>query len=80
MIREFGYVRIGTAVPEVRAADVTGNVDRLVASAEEAAAAGCDLVVFPELCITGYTCGDLFLNTHLLCTAEQGLADFLART
>ena len=80
MIREFGYVRIGTAVPEVRAADVTGNVDRLVASAEEAAEAGCDLVVFPELCITGYTCGDLFLNTHLLCTAEQGLADFLART
>jgi NAD+ synthase (glutamine-hydrolysing) len=80
MIREFGYVRIGTAVPEVRAADVTGNVERLVASAKHASDAGCDLVVFPELCITGYTCADLFLNTHLLNTAEQGLADFLDRT
>jgi NAD+ synthase (glutamine-hydrolysing) len=80
MIREFGYVRIGTAVPEVRAADVTGNVERLVTSAKQASEAGCDLVVFPELCITGYTCADLFLNTHLLNTSEQGLADFLDRT
>ncbi len=80
MIREFGYVRVGTAVPVVRAADVTGNVERLVASAKHANDAGCDLVVFPELCITGYTCADLFLNMHLLNTAEQGLADFLDRT
>lgn len=80
MIREFGYVRIGTAVPLVRAADVTGNVDRLVASAKQAAEAGCDLVVFPELCLTGYTCADLFLQTHLLDLAERGLADFLERT
>ena len=80
MIREFGYVRIGTAVPEVRAADVTGNVERLIASARQASDAGCDVVVFPELCLTGYTCADLFLNTHLLTAAERGLADFLDRT
>jgi NAD+ synthase (glutamine-hydrolysing) len=80
MIASFGYVRLGAAVPEVRAAAVARNVDSMLALAREAAAAGCDVVTFPELCISGYTCADLFAQRRLTDACLQGLYRFARET
>ncbi|MDD2597673.1 MAG: NAD(+) synthase [Kiritimatiellae bacterium] len=77
MNRELGYCRVGAAVPVVRPGAVSANVSSMLRCAEEAAAAGADVLVFPELSITGYTCADLFLHAALLDAAVQGLAEFL---
>ena len=79
-MREFGYVRIATAVPRVRAGAVQANLASMAALAEEAASRSCDIVVFPELCVTGYTCADLFQQRTLLEAAEAALAEFLEAT
>ena len=68
------YIRIACAVPPVCVADVKQNVKDICNKIADAEKAGCDLVVFPELAITGYTCGDLFFQQTLLDTAVAGLA------
>ena len=60
------YIRIACAVPPVRVGDVTKNVEDICARIEEADGQGVDLVVFPELALTGYTCADLFFQDTLL--------------
>lgn len=80
MNRALGMVRIAAAVPRLRLCDVSANLTELVRLAEEAAAQSCDVVVFPELCVTGYTCGDLFHQTRLLDRAEEAVAEFAHRT
>ena len=72
-LAEHGFVRAAVASPELRVADVEFNVGKIVEQLEQAAAAGCALVVFPELCVTGYTCADLFYQRALLSKAEEGL-------
>ena len=77
-IHQYGFIRAAAAVPKVRPADVDGNlasVKRLVA---EAAERGVDAAVFPELCLTGYTCADLFYQPTLLERAERALAEVIA--
>ena len=80
MIGEYGLVRVGVAVPDVRAADIANNVASMQTLAATAAKQGCDVVLFPELCITGYTCADLFSHELLLRSALKGLEDFAADT
>lgn len=80
MIASFGYVRLGAAVPEVRAAAVSDNVSSMLALARQATAAGCDVVAFPELCICGYTCGDLFAQRRLTDACLAGLYRFADET
>lgn len=80
MNRQLDWFRIGTAVPHTRVADVAANVDALVALATQAANRSCDLVVFPELSITSYTCGELFQQRALLDAARCGLRTFADRT
>lgn len=80
MIARFGYVRVGTAVPAVRAAAVRENVASMLGLARAADADGCDVVVFPELCISGYTCADLFAQRRLTDAALTGLLRFAAET
>jgi NAD+ synthase (glutamine-hydrolysing) len=58
---------------------VTANVASISALAKRAAEAGTDVLVFPELCVTGYTCGDLFFQPTLLDAAEKGLSAFLKK-
>jgi NAD+ synthase (glutamine-hydrolysing) len=77
MITTFGHVRIAAAVPPVRAAAVTENVKGILQLAERAADQDCDAVVFPELCLTGYTCADLFQQRALLQAVEDGLQSVL---
>ena len=61
-----GFVKIAAATPDLRVADCAYNASEIVKQAKQAAAKGAHLVVFPELCLTGYTCGDLFLQRTLL--------------
>ena len=76
-----GFVKVAARTPEVRVADVDFNVDRCVDVTREAVERdGAKLVVLPELCITGYTCEDLFWQDALLDAAQQGLFDYAERT
>ena len=61
-----GFVKIAAATPALRVADCVYNAAEIVKQAGEAARKGAQLIVFPELCLTGYTCGDLFLQQTLL--------------
>lgn len=78
--KRFGFVRTAVCSPELRVADVRFNTDRIVEALEKAEAAGADLVVFPELCLTGYTCGDLLYQKLLLEQATAALLELAERT
>ena len=75
-----GFVKTAVATPAIRVADCAYNAARIVALAKEADAAGVRLLVLPELCITGYTAGDLFLQETLLSGALAALAEILRET
>ncbi len=72
------FVRIACAVPAVRVGDVKKNTQDICDYIRKADAKSCDLVVFPELALTGYTCGDLFLQQTLQATVKEGLSAILA--
>lgn len=76
----YGYYRMAAVVPKVRVADVEANAAELIAAAQMAAEGGAQAIVFPELCLTGYTCGDLFFHPRLQQAALRGLAQFAAET
>ncbi len=75
-----GFFPIACATPPLRVADCTYNAEQIISLTREAAKNGSKLVVFPELCITGYTCGDLFLQQILLDGALQALRTILKET
>ena len=74
----YGYIKVAAAVPAVKVADCRANAEHIIAMMRLAAGRGVRAVVFPELCITAYTCGDLFLQSKLLGAARQALADITA--
>lgn len=75
-----GYVRVAAAVPFVHLADPENNVNEMYDIAWEAKAKKVQLMVFPELCITGYTCKDTFQQDTLQRAAVAALQNFLERT
>jgi NAD+ synthase (glutamine-hydrolysing) len=75
-----GFFRVSAAIPEVRPADCPFNAAQIIAMIEEAGRAQVQIVCFPELCITAYTCGDLFHQTALTDAAEAALAQIVSRT
>jgi len=75
-----GYARLAAVVPNVRVADVSFNVAKMLEAAERCSADNCDLAVFPELGITSYSCADLFHQSRLLDAAEAGLKQFCQAT
>ena len=76
-----GFVKVAAVTPEVRVADVAFNVDACVRAAQTACTVhGAMVVTLPELCLTAYTCEDLFWQDALLSAADKGLADFARRT
>lgn len=75
-----GFLKIACATPKIKVADCTANAKNIAEMAEEAANNGANMVVFPELCITGYTCGDLFLQDTLIQSAEKALSVILNDT
>ncbi|MDO5035894.1 MAG: NAD(+) synthase [Porphyromonas sp.] len=76
----YGYVKVAAAVPFVKVADCQYNIERTEQMVRQAEAQGVEMMTFPELSITGYTCGDLFLQPHLLEEAEKALCTLAKRT
>jgi NAD+ synthase (glutamine-hydrolysing) len=70
---ELGFVRVGVCSPALHVADVGANVRDICEAIDRATAASVDLLVLPELCLTGYSCGDLFYQRILLDRAVTGL-------
>lgn len=68
-----GFVKVAAVTPKIKVADPAYNAEVICAAIQEAAKAGAKLMVFPELCLTGYTCGDLFLQELLLNRAKEEL-------
>ena len=74
---EFDFLRVAAAVPELRVADTRFNAERTLDLLRDAEERACELVVFPECGLTGYTCADLFHQTTLLRSAEAALETLL---
>ena len=72
-VTDYGLVRVAAVVPQVNVADVDGNLAHMIESIDKAVKAQAHVVALPELCVTGYTCADLFGNELLLDAAEQAL-------
>ena len=72
-----GYARIAAAVPAAAVADIDSNLERTLALWREADVAGANVLVFPELGLSGYSIRDLCLNTALLDACEDALADLI---
>ena len=79
-MNHFGFVKVAAGLPLVRVGDPAHNAAQLEALIREAAAQGAQVVAFPELSVTGYTCGDLFLKPFLAQAAERVLGALLRRT
>ncbi len=69
----YGFIKVCAATPEIRVADVEFNTQNIIKVIEQSAANGSQLTVFPELCICGYTCGDLFNQPALIKACENAL-------
>lgn len=76
----YGFVRIGAAVPRLRVADIDYNMEQILKLIQQADQEQLAVLSFPELCLTGYTCGDLFLQGHLLQQAKEALLKLASAT
>ena len=76
----YGFVKVAAAVPRVKVADCKFNVGQIEKEIIIADGKGVQVIAFPELCITGYTCADLFAQQLLLEEAEMGLIQILNNT
>ena len=74
---KYGFVNVAAAVPTVKVADVEYNVQQIEGLIAQAEDRGVEIIVFPELCITGYSCQDLFKEQLLLDHAEEGVVKLL---
>ena len=79
-MQNYGFIKVAAAVPAVKVANCAYNAQEMEKLIRQAAGAGARVVVFPELSLTGYTCGDLFLQPALICAAEAALGALLRRT
>ena len=77
---QHGFIKVAAATPAIRVADPAYNAASCVALAEAAAASGVKLLVLPELCLTGATCGDLYSHDRLITGAKEALQSFAAET
>lgn len=73
----YNFLRVCQAVPKVSVADTVCNTANIISKLEDCEKAGADAVLFPELAVTGYTCGDLFFQKPLLCGAIDGIRSIL---
>ncbi len=74
---KYGFIKVAAAVPAVKVADVEYNVQEIERLITLADAESVEIVCFPELCMTGYSCQDLFKEQLLLSKAEEGLISLL---
>lgn len=79
-MHEHGFVRVATATPSVRTADVAYNVKGILREAQRAHDQNVDLVIYPELCVSSYAIDDLHLQNAMLDASEEGLASIAEAT
>ncbi len=75
-----GFIQVAAVTPQVKVADVEFNTQEVIRLLGEAAAKGAKIIVFPELVLTAYTCGDLFLQSSLIREAAKGLQEVIRAT
>lgn len=75
-----GFVKVAAATPDIRVADVEFNTQNIINAMEEAQENGAKMLVFPELCVTGYTCSDLFDHSVLLKASRKALLEIAENT
>ena len=75
-----GFVKVAAGTPKIRVADCAHNGEQIITLMRQAVDRGVKVLTLPELCLTGYTCGDLFLQDTLLRGAEEALACILTET
>ena len=75
-----GFVKVAAATPDIRVADVEFNTQNIINAMEEAQKNGAKILVFPELCVTGYTCSDLFDHSILLKASRKALLEIAENT
>lgn len=75
MRNKYGWVKTATGVFDIKIGDVEHNVNKIKEMVNKAVAEKVDVIVFPELCITGYSCQDMFLRKYLTDDAEAGLVE-----
>ena len=79
-MENFGFIKVAAAIPAVQVANCTANIVAIEQLIKQASAKGVQILGFPELCITGYTCADLFHNQLLITQAEKALAELIQHT
>lgn len=67
------YIRVASACPAIKVADINFNINEIISTIDKAAEVGTEIIVFPELSITGYTCGDLFRQRILIDTVNTAI-------
>ena len=75
-----GFIKVAAATPDIRVADVEFNTQNIINAMEEAQKNGAKILVFPELCVTGYTCSDLFDHSVLLKASKKALLEIAENT
>jgi NAD+ synthase (glutamine-hydrolysing) len=75
-----GFIKVATMTPDLRVADVAYNTNEIIKGIEKAYAENVVLLVFPELAVTGYTCGDLFNHRSFIDAAMKGVEDIVKAT
>ena len=77
---DYHFLKVCTVTPKMRLADCTYNIKEIIKTMKEAAQNGASLAVYPELCVTGYSCGDLFYQVNLIEEVECGIVTLLKET
>ena len=80
MLKEYGYVRVGSAVPSLKVADIEYNTREIINQINNANEKQVQILCFPELAVTGYTCSDLFNQDILLDNVQKSLIDIMNAT
>lgn len=75
-----GFIKTAAVTPDVKVADTVYNREQICKGIEEAVKKGAKVIVFPELCLSGYTCQDLFLQEQLLSSCREQLTEIAAFT
>lgn len=77
---KYGFVTVAAAIPAVKVADTDFNIDEIIRHIKKADDEGAEIICFPELCLTGYSCQDLFNSQLLIEKAESALMQLLSLT
>ena len=75
-----GFIKVAAVTPKIKVADPAFNATEISKEIVQATERGAKIIVFPELCLTGYTCGDLFLQELLLTRAKEALSEVAGAT